>query len=97
MKNINIISGNVDNMASEIVKKVQTEIIDASAASRDTLIGILDNSSGDFIDSLKTEVIKEADTINAIGELLIEAAKYVQSAAHAFANVDAAFNTSIMK
>lgn len=97
MRNINIISGNVDNMVSEIVKKVQTEIIDASAASRDTLIGIIENSSGDFIDSFKTEITEEVGTINAIGELLIEVAEYVQSAAHAFANVDAAFNISIMK
>ena len=97
MDNIIVVSENVDDTVSAIVQRVQTEIINASAASRDTLFDIIENSSGDFIDSLKTEIIEEVDTINVIGELLIEVANYVQSAAHAFTNVDAAFNTSIMK
>lgn len=97
MKNIIVVSGSVEDKVSAIVKRVQTEIIDASAASRDILFDIIENSRGDFIDSLKNEVTEEVNAINVIGELLIEVAKYVQSAADAFTNVDTTFNISIME
>lgn len=94
MGRISVVSINVDNIVSEIVKRVQTDIIDASAASRDNMVGIIENSAGDFIESFKTEMAGEVEVISAVGELLMEMANYVQSAAHAFTNVDTVYSNS---
>lgn len=94
MNNVSINGENVENTVSELVSKIKTEVIEASAASRDTIIEAIENSSGDLIDSLKIEVANEADILSSVGELLIATANYVQSAAGAFLGVDAAHASS---
>ena len=88
MSSIKVSRVAVDNAILEIVGTVQTEIIDASAASRDRIFNTIENSSGDFIESLKEEIAQEVMTIHAVGELLIALANYTQSAAEAFSGVD---------
>ncbi len=94
MSNISISSSNTEQMVSELINKIQTEIIDASAASENMIISAVGHSAGDFIDSLKGEVAQEAAVMNLAGELLIAMAKYIQSASAAFASVDTTYNTS---
>lgn len=94
MSNISISSSNTEQMVSELINKIQTEIIDASAASENMIISAVEHSAGDFIDSLKEEVAQEAAVMNLAGELLIAMAKYIQSASTAFSSVDTTYNTS---
>lgn len=88
MSNISISSSNTEQLVSELINKVQTEIIDASAASENRIINAVEHSAGDFINSLKEEVAQEAAVMNLAGELLIAMAEYIQSASAAFASVD---------
>ncbi len=94
MSNISISSSNTEQKVSELINKIQTEIIDASAASENMIISAVEHSAGDFIDSLKEEVAQEAAVMNLAGELLIAMAKYIQSASTAFSSVDKTYNTS---
>lgn len=94
MSNISISSSNTEQLVSELINKIQTEIIDASAASENRIISAVEHSAGDFIDSLKEEVAQEATVMNLAGELLIAMAEYIQSASAAFASVDTTYNTS---
>lgn len=94
MDSISISRSNTDSAVSEIINKIQTEIIDAGKASGNTIINAVENSAGELINSLKEEVAKEIATINEVGDLLISMANYIQSAAEAFANVDDTYNKS---
>lgn len=94
MSDISISSSNTERAVSELISKIQTEIIDAGATKGNTIIGAIENSAGDFIDSLKEEVAQEAAVINTVGDLLIAMANYIQSASTAFANVDTTYNSS---
>lgn len=94
MSNISIRGTSVEETVLGIVDMIQTEIIDASTVSRDTIINTIENSAGDFMESLKEEIAQEAVVINVVGDLLIELAKYIQSAAEAFASVDTSYKSS---
>lgn len=94
MSDISINSGSIENTVSELVSKIQTEIIDAGTSSGNTIISAIENSSGDFIDSLKEEVSSEVDIINSVGELLIAMVNYIQSAAGAFTHVDTTYGVT---
>lgn len=94
MGDINIIIGNTESAVTELITKIQTDIIGAAQTSKDNIMNAVVDSSGDFIDSLINEVEKETEIINEVGELLIAAANYIQSAADTFASVDAMYNTS---
>lgn len=89
---ININKHFTECMVAEIINKVQTEIIEASRTSEDKIINAAEHSAGDFIESLKNEVAQEAAVINSVGELLIEMANYIQSAANAFVDVDMTYS-----
>ena len=69
--NISINSGNTENAVSEIVNRIQTEIIDAGKKSGDIILNAMENSAGEFIDSLKEEVAQEVEAINLAGDLLL--------------------------
>ncbi len=92
--NISINSGNTENAVSEIVNRIQTEIIDAGKKSGDIILNAMENSAGEFIDSLKEEVAQEVEAINLAGDLLIAMADYIRSASAALADVDKAYNNS---
>lgn len=94
MSDISISSSNTERAVSELINKIQTEIIDAGATSGNAIIGAVEHSAGDFIDSLKEEVAQETVVINLAGDLLIAMANYIQSASTAFANVDTTYNSS---
>ena len=93
MSDISINSSNTESAVAEIINKVQTEIIEAGRTSGNMIINAVEHSAGDFVESLKNEVAQETAVINSGGELLIEMANYIQSAANAFANVDMTYNT----
>lgn len=92
MANISIDYGKVTGDIDALVKKIQSEIIDASANSRTLIMETVENSSGDFIEALKEEVNQETAIIQEVGELLIAMAQYVQSAADSFAGVDRSYD-----
>ncbi len=94
MRDISINKSNTERAVSELVQKVQTEIIDAGRTSGNVIIGAAMHSAGDFIDALKEEVAKETEVMDSVGELLIAMADYILSASNAFASVDAAYDTS---
>lgn len=94
MSDISISSSNTESAVSELISKIQTEIIEAGQTSGNMIINSVEYSAGDFIDSLKTEVAQEAEIMNSVGELLIAMANYIRSAANAFANVDTTYNNS---
>lgn len=94
MSDISINSSNTERAVSELVNKIQTEIIDASVTSGNAIISAMEQSAGDFIDSLKEEVTQETAIINSAGDLLIAMVNYIQSASAAFANVDTTYNSS---
>lgn len=94
MSDISISSSNTERVVSELINKIQTEIIDASATSGNAITSAVEHSAGDFIDSLKEEVAQEAAMMNLVGDLLIAMANYIQSASTAFANVDTTYSSS---
>lgn len=94
MSDIGINRNNTESAVAELITKIQTDIIDAAQTSKEDITNAVVNSAGDFIDSLKSEVGKEAEIMKEVGELLIATANYIQSAADAFASVDATYNTS---
>ncbi|MBD5495761.1 MAG: hypothetical protein HDR12_15710 [Lachnospiraceae bacterium] len=94
MSDISISSSNTESAVSELITKIQTDIIDAAKTSGDNIANAVVNSAGDFIDSLKIEVAQEAEVMNTVGELLMAMANYIQSAADTFASVDTTYNTS---
>lgn len=94
MDSISISRSNTETAVSEIVSKIETEIIGAARTSRDKILGAAERSSGEFMDSLKEEVVREVSLIEEVGNLLIAVAKYVQSAAAAFADVDQTYSAS---
>lgn len=94
MSDISINSSNTERAVSELVNKIQTEIIAASVTSGNAIISAMEQSAGDFIDSLKEEVTQETAIINSVGDLLIAMVNYIQSASAAFANVDTTYNSS---
>ena len=94
MSDISIVSSNTESAVSELITKVQTDIIDAAQTSKDNITNAIINSAGDFIDSLIIEVEKEAEIMNEVGELLIKMANYIRSASDAFYNVDTIYNAS---
>ena len=94
MRDISINQSNTERVISELMRKIQAEIIDAGRASGDAIIGAVEHSSGEFIEALKEEVTKEAAVMDSVGELLTAMAEYILSASNAFASVDAAYNTS---
>lgn len=94
MSDISISSSSTETAVAELITTIQTDIIDAAQTSKDNITNAVVDSSGDFIDSLISEVEKETEIVNAAGELLIAMANYIQSAADAFATVDTTYNTS---
>lgn len=94
MSDISISSSNTEKVVMELISKIQTEIINSSEASGNTVINAIEHSAGDFIGSLKEEMVQEITIMNSVGELLIEMAKYIQSASIAFENVDTIYNNS---
>lgn len=94
MSDISINSSNTEREVSEIISKIQTEIIEGSQASVNVIISAVGHSTGDFIDSLKSEVAQENAIMSSVGELLVAMANYIQSASNAFSNVDTTYNTS---
>lgn len=93
MSDISINNRITEYVTTEIIKKVQTDIIEAGRASESRILNALEHSAGDFIEALKNEVTQEAAVIDLVGELLIAMANYIQSAANAFANVDMTYHT----
>lgn len=94
MDSINISRTNTESAVSEIINKVQREVIDAGTMSGNQIINTIENSAGDFADSLKEEMEREIKIIKEAGELLIAMADYIRSAATAFEEADHAYNTS---
>lgn len=94
MDSISISKSNTERVTSRIISDIETHIIEAARISGDEIIRTVGYSSGDFIESLREEIKEEVMMMNAVGELLISVAKYIQSAATAFADVDSAYNIS---
>lgn len=92
--NISVNISSTENRVSGLINRIQTEIIDASRISKDIILNAVENSAGDFIDSLREEVMQEAAAMNLAGELLIAMADYIRSASVALASVDTAYNNS---
>lgn len=94
MDSINISLGMVEATVSEIVDSINERIIERAKSSKGEIINLIEDSSGEFIDSLKEEVEREVRLIEDIGNLLIAAAKYVESAAESFTEVDRSYDFS---
>lgn len=97
MDSISISRSGTESAVSGLISRIQTHIINKSKTAGDTIINAAELSSGDFIDALKEEVGQEVMIMNSVGELLIEMANYIQSAADAFSEVDDTYNTSKIK
>lgn len=94
MSDISINKSNTDRAVSELIQKIQTEIIDAGRASGNAIAGAVEHSAGDFMDALREETAGETAAMECVGELLAAMAGYILSASDAFAGVDAAYDTS---
>lgn len=94
MDSINISLEMVELTASEIEGSINERIIEGAKDSKDKIINLIEDSSGAFIDSLKEEVEREVRLVEDIGNLLIAAAKYVESAAESFTEVDRSYDFS---
>lgn len=88
MVNVSINSSSTERAVTELVSRIQTEIIEAGQVAGNRIVSAAEHSAGDFIDSLKTEVTRETEIVNSVGELLIAMANYIQSASNAFMVVD---------
>lgn len=92
MDSINISLGMVEATVSEITDSINERIIEGAKDSKEEIINLIEDSSGAFIDSLKEAVEREVRLIEDIGNLLIAATKYVESAAEAFTEVDQSYD-----
>ena len=88
MDSVSINMSSTKSAVSEIENIINSEVIGEAKKSTKRIINSIEESSGEFIDSLKEEVKREEELIGGIGNLLIAVAKYVQSAAETFADVD---------
>lgn len=88
MDSVSINMSSTKSAVSEIENIINREVIGEAKKSTKRIINSIEESSGEFIDSLKEEVKREEELIGGIGNLLIAVAKYVQSAAETFADVD---------
>lgn len=94
MSDISINIGNTESAVSELITEIQTGIIDAAQTYKNNITNAVVNSKGDFIDSLISEVEKEAEIINEVGGLLIEMANFIQSVSAALVSMDETYNIS---
>ena len=94
MCDISISSSSTESMIAGLISRIQTNIIERSKASGNTIVNAVENSAGDFIKSLKVEVGQEVVMMNSVGELLIAMANYIQAASASFADVDTTYNTT---
>lgn len=97
MNNLHITKDIVDIIVTQFKENIQTEIIDASETSGNLIFNTIENSSGEFINSLKDVVKEEILVLSAIGGFLTDTADYIQAAASAFFDVDAEYNSSKLK
>lgn len=97
MNNLRISKAIVDITVSQFIDNIQTEMIDASETSGNEIINAIENSSGDFINSFMDVVKDEIEILRYTGNFLIETAKYIQSAANAFYDVDEEYRSSKLK
>lgn len=88
MVNVSINRSSTERAVTELVSRIQTEVIEAGQVAGNRIVSAAEHSAGDFIDSLKTEVTRETEIVNSVGELLIAMANYIQSASNAFMMVD---------
>lgn len=88
MVNVSINSSSTERAVTELVSRIRTEIIETGQTTGNRIVSTAEHSAGDFIDSLKTEVTRETEIVNSVGELLIAMANYIQSASNAFMVVD---------
>lgn len=94
MSDISISSSNTEQVVSELINKIQTEIIDAGSTSGSAITNAIEHSCGDLIDSLREEVAQETAIMNSVGDLLIAMADYIRSALTDFENVDTKYSSS---
>lgn len=94
MSDISISSSNTEQVVSELINKIQTEIIDAGSTSGSAITNAIEHSCGDLIDSLREEVAQETAIMNSVGDLLIAMADYIRSASTDFENVDTKYSSS---
>lgn len=94
MSDIGINSSNTETAVSELITEIQTGIIDAAQTYKNNIVNAVADSKGDFIDSFISEVEKEAETINEVGELLIEMANFIQSVSDALVSMDETYHIS---
>lgn len=94
MSDISISSSNTEQVVSELINKIQTEIIDACSTSGSAITNAIEHSCGDLIDSLREEVAQETAIMNSVGDLLIAMADYIRSALTDFENVDTKYSSS---
>lgn len=92
MDSISINMSSTKSAVSEVENIIDNEVIEEAKKSAKMIIDSIEKSSGEFIDSLKEEVKREETLIEEVGNLLISVAKYVQSAAETFADVDQLYN-----
>lgn len=92
MSDISINNSSVEQAVAELVSRIQVKVKDAGTTSGNAIINAVEHSSGEFINSLKSEVAQEAAIMNSVGDLLIVMANYIQSASTAFANMDAKYS-----
>ena len=94
MSDISISKSNTDHLVSELISKIQSEIIQAAEGSGRRVISAVEHSSGDFTDALKEEMEIEAAVMKMAGGLLSSMAEYIRSASEAFAGVDTTYQNS---
>lgn len=94
MCDISISNSSTESMISGLIGRIRTNIIDGSKTSGDAIVNAVENSAGDFIESLKVEVEQEVAMVNSVGELLIAMANYIQAASASFADVDTTYNNT---
>ncbi len=94
MDSISISKSGTESAVTSLISRIQTDIIDESKRAGDRIINAAERSAGDFIEALQEDVEQEVKMVNAVGELLISIANYIQSAATAFSEVDDRYQVS---
>lgn len=97
MNDININYSNVEQTVTNIKSFVQTNIIEEVTASQETMLGTINDSAGDYIEALKTQIGSEAEVTKEIGNLLIKLADFIQEIAEQLQLLDDTYSDTKVK
>lgn len=88
MGNITLQSVVVKSKTAGIKKKIQSEILNDNKKNTKKLKQYMKNSKGQNVDALKSQIDKETQLVNGLGDLLADMVEYIDMICDDFEQLD---------